>query len=136
MKVKDYVGQYTMGRPIPFYDVWTELKELAVEILKFNASGVKEESQDVLHFTQLWLYWKFGWNGELWKATSGSVNKFMRRKEVWMRIYRYVGIDEHISNYVGNYRRLHKVKSHLAKFKVPEHKAVEAYNEIVMKIFM
>lgn len=136
MRVNEYVKSYTLGKRIPFHDVWTEIKELIVEVLKFNKAGMDEEFQDVLHFLQLWLFWKFGLNGELWKATSGSVNKFMRRKEIWMRIYRYVGLDEQISNYVGNYRRLHKVKGHLSKFRVSAEKAEEAYNEIVMKTFI
>jgi len=136
MKVDIYIQSYTLGKRIPFRDVWSEIKELLIEIVKFNGAGIREESQDVLHFLQLWLFWKFGMNGKIWGITSNSVNKFMRRKEIWMRIYRHVGLDETVSNYVGNYKRLHKIKSHLSQFGVSDEKAEDAYQKIVMTMLM
>lgn len=132
MKISQYTIEYTENRkPITFYYVWLEIKEFFVEIVKFNWGGIKEEFEDVLHFLQLWLYARFGVDGELWGITKHSVKKFMDRKIVWNRIYVFVGLSENISGYVGNYRKVEKVIKHLNKFKIEKEKAELAYKEIV-----
>lgn len=42
-----------------------------------DKTKIGEELEDVFHFLQLWLYWRFGLDGEIWKMTKNSVKKFM-----------------------------------------------------------
>lgn len=133
MKIKDYIKEYTLGTKVPFKDVWGEIKEFIAEVIKFNKDGMAEEAQDAFHFLQLWLYWQFGINGEIWNISKKSVKKFMDRKKVWQEIYIFAGLDENISNYVGNYKKFEKVKNHLSAFGISSDKAEEAFRIIVLK---
>lgn len=133
MLIKDYIKEYTLGIYVPFKDVWGEVKEFFAEVAKLNKAGMAEEAQDVFHMLQLWLYWRFGMNGEIWRITRGSVKKFMDRKKVWQEIYVFAGLDKNISNYVGNYKKAEKVIKHLSGFGVSREKAKKAYEEIVLK---
>lgn len=131
MKINQYIKEYTDGKSIGFHCVVMEANELIVEILRINWDGIKEEFEDLFHFLQLWLYWRFGIDGETWKITRHSVKKFMDRKFVWNKIYVSVGLAENISGYAGNYKKIEKVVSQLQKFGVGREKAEEAYKEIV-----
>lgn len=131
MKVSRYIKEYTEEVPFTIKDVFGEIKELFEGIVKFNESGIKEEFEDVLHFFQLYLYWRFGIDGELWYITRHSVQKFMDRKLVWDKIYSRAGLDEGISRYCGNYKRMEKVVSHLGKFGVGKEKAEQVYRDVV-----
>jgi hypothetical protein len=133
MKIGQYVKEYTLGNNLPFKYVVMEVEELLVEISKLNKDGVKEEFEDVFHFLQIWLYWHFHVNGEIWGITKHSVKKFMDRKLVWNSIYEYVGLPRDISGYVGNYKKREKVVSHLKKFEVSKEKAEDAYKKIVLE---
>lgn len=133
MLIKDYIKEYTLGTRVPFADVWGEMREFFAEVTKFDKAGMAEEAQDALHMLQLWMYWRLGVNGEIWRITQGSVKKFMDRKKVWQEIYVFVGLDKNISNYVGNYKKSEKVINHLSVFGVSKEKAEEAYKEIVFK---
>lgn len=132
MKVDEYVKRYTSGERIILKQVFLEIEELIVEILRFNKKEIEMEFQDVLHFFQLWLYWRLRINGEIWKATQKSVNKFIARHDVWKKIYDFVGLKEDVSNFCGNYEKEFKVVKHLEKFGVNKYKAREAYNKIVL----
>lgn len=132
MKISEYIKRYTAGRRICFSDVLREIKEFFIEIFKFNKAGIIEEFQDVLHFIQLWLYWRFKINGEIWIISKKSIAKFMERRPVWQKIYEFVGLDKNISGYVGNYNKVDKVINHLSKFGINKDKAVEAYKKIVL----
>ena len=132
MRISIYVKEYTSGKRVRLKDVLAEFFEMIRETLIFNPAGVKEEFQDTVHFLQLWLFWRFGVEGELWKITLGSTEKFMKRREVWREIYRYVGLPERVSNYVGNYTREKKVISQLQDFGVDEYRAREAYKNVVL----
>lgn len=132
MKISEYVREYTSGRPIRFGRIFVEFFELIQEIFKFDKKGIREEFGDTLHFIQLWLFWRFKIDGELWKITQDSTDKFMKRREVWRKIYRYIGLPENISNYVGNYNREEKVIAQLKKFGVDENRAKEAYKKLVV----
>jgi hypothetical protein len=131
MKISQYVEEYTDGKSIRFHCVMMEVNELIVEILKINWGGIKEEFEDLFHFLQLWLYWRFGIDGEIWKITRHSVKKFMDRKFVWNKIYLSVGLSENISGYAGNYKKIEKVVSQLQRFGVGREKAEEVYKEII-----
>lgn len=133
MKIKDYIKDYTAGNRIYFKDVLSEVKEFFIELFKFSRSGITEEFQDVFHFLQLWLYWKFGINGEIWSITKKSVAKFINRKNVWQEIYIFVGLNKDISGYAGNYDKAEKVINHLSNFGISQEKAEEAYKKIVLK---
>ncbi len=133
MTIEDYVKKYTAGYRIYFFDFLKEIKEFIVELIKFNNSGMSDEFQDIFHFLQLWLYWRFGINGEIWKITQKSVNKFIERHKIWQEIYELVGLDRDISGYAGNYEKIDKVIKQLAKFGVNKEKAEEAYRVIVLK---
>jgi hypothetical protein len=133
MKVGEYLKNYSNGEPIRFHEVLIEVKEFFDEVWKLNTAGIREEFQDVLHFFQIWFYWKFGVNRELWKSTSGSVKKFMDRKKVWGEIYVHCGLKENISNFCGNCARAHKVVKHLSKFGISEEKSLEAYEVVIKK---
>lgn len=132
MTIKEYVKEYTIGKPVTLSDVFLEIREFIIELIALRGNAMKEEFQDVLHFLQLWLYWRIGINGELWKITNGSVQKFMDRKCIWNKIYTYVELPQNISGYAGNYNRLEKVINHLKKFGIGEEKAKEAYRKIVL----
>lgn len=131
MKISEYIKEYTAGNRITFKNVASEIRELIVEVVRMNKEGVKEEFEDTLHFLQLWLYWRFGLDGEIWETTKNSVKKFMDRKLVWNRIYIFVGLAENISGYAGNYKKTEKVINHLQKFGVSREKAEEVYRKIM-----
>lgn len=131
MKISQYIKEYTAGKPITLRNVFSEINELILEIIKIKKGGIKEEFEDVFHFLQLWLYWRFSTDGEIWKMTKKSVRKFMDRKQVWNKIYAYVGLPQNTSGYVGNYKKMQKVVSHLQKFGIDKEKAEEAYKKIV-----
>lgn len=132
MKTKEYVQKYTSGERFLFKHVLWEVGELIAEVLKFDWREAEMEFQDVLHFFQLWIYWRFGINTDIWKITQKSVNKFIARQEVWKNIYKFVGLKENISNFCGNYNRKEKVINHLSKLGIDADKAVEAYNKVVI----
>ncbi len=89
MRMSAYVKEYTSGRRIVFADVLDECRELLVEIAKCNKAGIQEELGDVFHFLQAWLFWRFGLDGELWKITHGSTQKFINRVATWRKIYEF-----------------------------------------------
>jgi len=85
MTIENYIKEYTAGKGIYFKDVLNEVKEFLTDLFRFNGAGIKEEFQDLFHFLQLWLYWRFGINGEIWSRTKKSIHKFINRK-VWQEI--------------------------------------------------
>jgi hypothetical protein len=132
MRISEYIASYTSGDRVPFREVLQEVKEFLVELVHFNWKGMNEEGQDTLHFFQLWLYWRFKIDGEVWKCTSYSTTKFINRVGIWRKLYAHAGLDPQISNFAGNYAKLPKVIKQLGKFGVSEAKATEAYNVIVL----
>ena len=131
MNIKNYIANYTSGNRIDFDKVLDEVKEFAVEVVKLNKQGIAEEFGDIMHFLQLWLYWKFGVNGKIWKICQASVNKFMGRKKVWQKIYKEVGLNKDISNFCGNYKKEEKVIRHLSNFGISKVKAQKAFEKVV-----
>lgn len=131
MKISEYVKTYTSGRRIIFSDIVEEVAELGAEVMKMSRAGMREEFGDVFHFSQLWLYWRFGLDGEPWRITRRSVEKFIARKAVWNKLYAYVGLPENVSGYLGNYKRIEKVVRQLGRFGIEREKAEEAYVKIV-----
>jgi hypothetical protein len=95
---------------------------------------MKEEWQDILVFFQIWLYWHFKINDQMWECSSESTKKFMNRVEVWHDIYEYVGLPRRTSNFCGNYKRPEKVVRQLAKYGIDAAKAREAYDRIVVGV--
>ncbi|MCM2339276.1 MAG: hypothetical protein NDI62_02365 [Burkholderiales bacterium] len=132
MKVSDYLKEYSNGERITFREFLCEVQELIVEILKFNREGIKEEFEDVLHFLQLWLYWRFNIDGEIWGITKNSVRKFMNRKAFWQEIYLFVGLPRETSNFCGNCKKVHKVINHLQRFGINKEKAEEAFDKVIL----
>jgi hypothetical protein len=132
MIIGDYVKEYTSGDRIKFKHILSEVYEFFVEVWKLDKKGMAEEFEDVFHFVQLWLYWRFGLNREIWKITRHSVDKFMGRKAVWNKIYVHVGLTENVSGFVGNYNKVHKVVNHLNKFGISKEKAEEAHQKIIL----
>ena len=132
MKVDQYVQEYTHVKRVRFLRIFVEVGELLEAISLFDRKGIKEEYQDFLHFVQLWMYWRFGLNQEMWSCTKDSVDKFMKRKKVWHEIYKFVGLKPPYSNQCSNYKRKEKVVKVLKFYEVEEDKAVEAYNKIVI----
>jgi len=133
MKISKYVENYTSGNRITFKHVLDEINEFMHEVIKFNKEGINEEFQDIFHFLQLWLYWRFGLDSKIWKITQDSVNKFISRRKVWEKIYEYVGLDKNISKFCGNYKKEEKVIKHLAEFNISKEKSSDAYKKIVLK---
>jgi len=133
MKIKEYVKNYTDGNRIRFREVLDEVKEFLVELFRLNRIGMKEELEDVFHFLQLWFYWMFGVNGEVWDITKNSVNKFIKRKKVWQEIYVFLGLNKDISGFCGNHNKIEKVVNHLSKFGIGKEKAKKAYELIILK---
>lgn len=134
MKISRYIQEYTSGDRILFKHILSEGGEMCAEIVKMDKPKIHEEWQDTLHFLQLWLYWRFKIDGDVWQCTQNSVNKFMNRIAVWQRIYEYVGLPKNVSKFCGNYARQEKVIKQLGQFGIPEAKAIEAYNTVVHKI--
>ncbi len=132
MKIDQYVQEYTHAERVKFLRIFVEVGELFEAIFRFDRKGIKEEYQDVLHFVQLWLYWRFGLNQEMWNCTKDSVNKFMSRKQVWQDMYEFVGLPRDISNQCSNYKRKEKVIKCLRSYGIERGKAVEAYNVVVL----
>ncbi|MFA5359042.1 MAG: 8-oxo-dGTP diphosphatase [Patescibacteria group bacterium] len=135
MKIGKYVKDYTSGKRVGFIRVLSEVKELAEAIAKFNKKDIKEEWQDILHFVQLWLYWRFGLNQDVWRYTGESVKKFMERKAVWGKIYKYAGLTENVSNYVGNYKKEEKVIKQLKNFGIDEITAKQIWETALVNNF-
>ena len=133
MKIKRYIENYTDGNKIRFREVLDEVKEFFIELFRFNRIEMKEELEDVFHFLQLWFYWRFGVNGEVWGITKNSVNKFIKRKKVWQEIYVFSGLNKNISGFCGNCNKIEKVINHLSKFGIGKEKASEVYKLIVLK---
>lgn len=133
MHISEYVQKYTSRKRIRFIHVLSEFREFLWEVLKMNREGISEEFQDTLHMTQLWLYWRFKLNGEIWEITKSSVEKFINRTEVWKEMYRYVGLPRDISGYCGNYTKSYKVVRHLKNFGISGEKSLEAYRKVVLK---
>lgn len=133
MKVSQYIKEYTNGDRITFFRCLYEVHEFFIEVYKRDKKGMNEEFEDVLHHLQLWLYWRFGIDGETWKATENSVKKFMDRKIIWNKIYNYVGLEKNVSGFCGNYNKIDKVINHLQKFGISKEKAGESYNKVVLK---
>lgn len=132
MLIADYVKAYTSGEPVTFRkEVMSEVSELLVEIFRLNGSGIAEEFGDVMHFTQLWMFWRFGMNGELWGLSMSSVNKFMARLAVWRALYKEVGLDPMISNFCGNYKKMEKVVKQLGRFSIGREQAEAAFAKVV-----
>ena len=131
MKISKYIVDFTSGERIHIKSVFIELGEMFEEVFKGNWKGVAEEWQDALHFVQLWLYWKFKMDGEVWGCTKDSVQKFKDRVAVWHDIYEYAGLPRTTSNFCGNYHRPEKVVKQLAKYGIDEKRAMEAYHRIV-----
>lgn len=132
MIIGDYIKEYTNGDRVKFIHILAECKEFIDDVLRLNKKGMCEEFEDALHFLQLWLYWRFGLNGKIWKVTQHSVAKFMARKVVWNKIYAHVGLPENVSGFVGNYKKVHKVINHLHKFGIDKDKAEDAHKKIVL----
>jgi hypothetical protein len=133
MKIGEYIKKYTSGDRIFFKDVLAECVEFFAEVKKFNKRGMKEEFGDIFHFFQLWLFWDFGVDGEIWRFTKSSVDKFIDRKAVWRKIYEFVSLDKNVSNFCGNYEKIEKVVKHLSEFGIGKEKAEEAYRRVVGK---
>lgn len=132
MLIADYIKAYTSGEAVTFKkEVMSEVHELLVEIFRFNRAGIDEEFGDVMHFTQLWMFWRFGVNGELWSSSMSSVNKFMSRLAVWRELYKEVGLDPVISNFCGNYKKIDKVVKQLGRFGIGCEQAEAAFTKVV-----
>mgnify|MGYP001304296959 CR=1 FL=1 len=131
MLISEYIQKYTSRKRIHFAHVLSEIRELFWEILKMNKEGIAEEFQDVVHMMQLWVYWRFKINGEIWGWSKKSVTKFINRTETWQEMYEYLGLPRDISGYCGNYQKSFKVVKHLKDFGISEERALEAYNSIV-----
>jgi len=125
--------EYSSGERIELRHIFSEVQELLVEIVRFNPAGISEEFGDVLHFVQLWLYWRFGIDGEIWLGLTGcSVRKFMDRRAVWRRLYKEVGLPEGISNFCGNCSKVEKVVKQLGRFGVDRQTATAAYQKTIL----
>lgn len=133
LRVSEYVANYTSGERVRWAEVWAEVKEFAAEVWKRNLVGMREEWGDVLHFAQLWAYWRFKVNGPLWRGSLGSVKKFMDRLRVWQDLYEHVGLGRHVSNFCGNYHKEEKVVKQLGRLGIDAEKAKAAFHAVVQK---
>lgn len=132
MLIADYITAYTSGERVTFKkEVMSEIQELLVEILRLNRAGIAEEFGDVMHFTQLWMFWRFGLNGEVWRSSLSSVEKFMARLAVWRALYQEVGLDPKISNFCGNCKKMEKVVKQLGRFGIGRERAEAAFTKVV-----
>lgn len=133
MKINQYINEYTSGEKILFKHILAEVRELFDEVIKLNGVGIKEEFEDVLHFLQLWLFWKFEMDGEVWRCTKNSVGKFKSRVAVWRDIYEAAGLKRDISNFCGNYKKEEKVILQLGKFGISREVACAVFQKVVVK---
>ena len=131
MLVSEYRKLYTRGDPIYFKFVLGEVRELFDEVIVWNVPGMREEFEDVLHYTQLWLYSRYGIDMRIWHATRHSVDKFIKRNGVWREMYAYLGLPKETPAWGGNYNRVQKVIDHLARYGISEEKSEEVYKKFV-----
>ncbi|HCC22096.1 hypothetical protein A2480_03260 [Candidatus Uhrbacteria bacterium RIFOXYC2_FULL_47_19] len=132
MKISQYLDEYSSGERVKLHYVFDEVRELLIEVIRFNPDGVNEEFEDVLFFVQLWLFWRFGIDGETWRLTKHSVEKFMTRRPIWRRLYREVGLPETISNFCGNCNKVEKVIKQLSLFGIDRKMAIAAHRKIIL----
>lgn len=133
MDIKTYISEFTSGERIYFNSVLAEVGEFFEAMTQGDRKGMSEEFGDVVHFFQLWLFWRFKINGEIWRGSKKSVEKFMARVKVWRSLYVYVGLDPKVSNFCGNYKKIDKVVKQLGRYGISRTKAEEAYRAIVQK---
>jgi len=105
--------------------IWLEVEELIEAIQLKSWDGVKEEAGDVLHFTQLWLFWTIALDQRIWWFTRSAAAKFVARQEVWQRIYVAAGLRPDMAGSMANYRRPEKIVKRLLSFGVEKTKAEE-----------
>lgn len=134
IKISDYIADYTSGDEVFFLEIWQEFKEFVVEVFRLDWKATKEEFSDVLHFLQMYLYWKFGTDGRVWRSTEYSLRKFMGRLENWRKLYAEVGLDPMISNFCGNCSKEYKVVKQLAKFGIDEAVAKKAFEKVINNV--
>ncbi|MFA6105064.1 MAG: hypothetical protein WC725_00485 [Patescibacteria group bacterium] len=134
MKVSRYCIEYTNGEVFTLGNTFGEVKEFFAELLKLNWAGMNEEWQDILIFLQIWMYYRFKIDGEMWEYSRESAKKFMDRVEIWHDIYQYAGLARNTSNFCGNYKRPEKVVKQLAKYGIGAEMAREAYDRIVIGV--
>lgn len=92
---------------IRFTNVLSEIKEV---LQSTSRSELVEELGDVLYFTYCWLYSRFGINLKM-KGAMGSVNKFIKRLDIWKEIFRTNGLEFNTKYLVNgsNYEKRYKV---------------------------
>ena len=134
LKISEYIADYTSGDEVHFVEIWQEIKEFLHELIRFRWHASKEEFSDVLHFIQMYLYWKFGLDRKVWKSTEFSLRKFMGRLENWRKLYAEAGLDPMISNFCGNCSKEEKVVKQLSKFGVDELTAKKAFQKIIKNV--
>ena len=133
MTIEEYIKKYSRGNRFYFRDVLVEFCELLGAIFKFNRLKIEEEFRDVCVHFQIWLYYQFGIKGEAWAVNMKAAGKYDARQIVWRKIYSFVGLNEDISGYSGNYLKVKKVVNHLARLGVNDEGAKEAHKKIVLK---
>lgn len=132
MKISHFCKAYTdVKLGCPFSMILGEVGEFFVALVKLNFKEMKEEFHDIVSFVQMWLYYNYNVDGNLWRMAMPAYDKYMARRKYWDAIYDYVGLDRNVSTYCGNYQRRYKVISQLSRFGINEVKAVEAYEKIV-----
>lgn len=133
MKISEYVKKYTKHNRIRFIDFLRESGEFIAEIFKLNRHGISEEFSDAVLFLQAWFWSDFKIDGEIWSLAKKSADKFESRREVWQKIYSYVGLKNIDSKFLGNYKKIKKVIEHLSEFGIEREKAEKAHKFINLK---
>lgn len=132
MLISQYIKDYTSGEPVGFVPgVSGEIAETLEAIWLRDRDAIREEWADVLHFLQLWLFWRFGMDSELWAWTMPSVRKFQARLVIWRKLYVAAGLDPMTSNFCGNNAKIEKVVKQLGTFGVPRDAAERAFREVM-----
>ena len=124
MKTSQFWRDYTSGDAFSLSDVFGELSEMLIELIKFNPRGIKEEFGDSLTYIQLWLYTRLNMDGHLWRLSLRSYKKYHQRKKVWDKIHDIAGIKG--VNYCGNYRKKEKIIEHLKELNISQDKINKA----------
>ena len=131
MRISEVIWRYTHRKKMTIGRVWLEVIELWEALVALDWRGVKEELGDVMHFLQIWLFWRFALDSKVWFFTVPTIKKFSDRLVVWQQIYVAAGLSANIVGSTANYRRQHKVVKRLTQLGVSESMAIKAYNQVV-----
>ena len=126
-RISWFVDNYSLGTLVPWAKLREELLELAQGIMNLDWANTKEEFADVVHILQVVLFWRYGWNGKLWRLGLPAVRKFIARQGMWRQMYQILGLPQSTRSCGKNYKKLTKAIELLGGFGISPEDATRAW---------